>query len=405
MDVVTLGAAKADAKRKYAMKAALPQNTAVLLGDSFQEFGGGPKDPAAPTSWDAKGIFAWCNYYLGQRLKVVKQSGVGGEQMSAFLARVPADVDAYSPGWVIGMGGLNDITQGRTTAQIIADFTTLFNYLIATKGYRVSWNTITVVSGWTNPQYKICSEVNRWLSQAPQTWPGLVVPDALSAVLDPATGSIPATYRVDATHLNPAGAARVGKVMADAIAPILPPVAILESQNGTSGSSNLISNGRFQNPASGLAANWAWLGTPTVTASVVARTDIPGQWQRAVFTGTNGGTFRATIPVAGTAVVPGTSKVRFAVESRVANLDPAPANDSQRWGIRLDFYNASSVLLSGIASLHSDGSYDNVLISGASGILATPDFVVPATTATIYASIRMNGGGDYDWDRATLTIV
>lgn len=396
MDAVTLAAANAFTRRGRQISG----RTAVLLGDSFMAFNGGPVSGSLG-SWDSKGIVAWANYYLGQRLSILYNAGVGGQQMNAYLARVPTDVDAYKPTWVIGCGGINDISAGRTTAQMIADYTALFNYLINTKGYRVSWNTVTSVTTWTNAQLTTMTEVNMWLRAAPSIWPNLVIADVYDWFFDPTQG-IPAAWRVDTTHPNPAGAVRMGKAIANALAPHIPAVSPLDVSGTASSTSNICTNGRFINPASGLGSGWSISGTTTATISQVARTDRPaGSWQRMVVPNGTSCAITRTDTI-GTKATPGVDKIRLAVELNATNQETAPATQTQRVRARLQILDASSTILGDWDALYSDSGYSNHLYELGQGVLATPHIPLPATANKVAIFLYAFGGGTYDWDKVTV---
>lgn len=393
---------------EFAIRPGTRTNRTVLLGDSFWERNGGPRlAPTGLVTWDAKGPFVWCNYLLGQPFRVVKNAGVGGQQMSAYLARVPADVDAYAPDWVIGTGGVNDIGQGRTATQVIADLTALFDYLITERGYRVTWNTITPVTSWSATQFTHQFAVNHWLrTQAPSLWPSLIVIDVLREVYDVTTAAIPVAWRSDATHLNAAGAFRYGRAMANALRAFVPNSFVcLETVNGSS-TPNLLANGRFANPSSGVASGWTGTGGSAVH-SQVARTDEPaGFWQRMEITAEGWATLAvANIVLDPAKVTPGTDYLQLAVECQVSGLLAAPTALTQRFNARVQLYNASSVLLTQMDGAYSDGGYDNPLITSAHGVLMTPEFPVPATATKATVSLTAIGTGRFEWDKATLAKV
>lgn len=391
----------------FAIRPGWAPNRAVLLGDSFWEQNGGPRKNAGLVTFDAKGPVIWANFLLGQAFRIVKNVGVGGQRMQDFAARVPADVDAYSPNWVIGTGGVNDIGQGRTTAQIIADFTALFNLLITARGYRVSWNTITYVTDWTNAQNRVQTEVNHWLrTEAPSLWPNLVVCDVAAAVDDPSLGYV-SDWRSDSTHPAAGGAFRIGRAMAAALRPFAPTAPpILESRNG-SNSMNLITNARFNNPASGVGAGWSGGGTNAVH-SQVARTDgVPGVWQRMTITSEGAATLTlGNVAIDTAKVTPGVDVVRLAVEVNVAGLLAAPTALTQRFNARVQFYDASNALLKQMDGAYADGSYKALYVTDPGrGILATPEFLIPATATKWTVSLSAVGTGVFDWDRPTLAKV
>jgi hypothetical protein len=326
MDAVTLAAAQAFTRRGRQISA----RTAVLLGDSFMAFNGGPTSSGLG-SWDSKGIAAW---------------------------------------------------------------------MINAKGYRVLWNTVTTVTTWTNAQLTTMTEVNMWLRTAPSLWPNLVIADVYDAFFDPAQG-IPAAWRVDTTHPNPAGAVRMGKAMADALRPHIPATSPLDVSGTASSTANICTNGRFINPASGLGSGWAISGTTTAALSQVARSDRPGSWQRMAVPAGASCTITRTDTI-GTKATPGADKIRLAVELNATGQETAPAAQTQRVRARLQILDAGNAVLSDWDAIYSDSGYANHLYELGQGVLATPHIPLPATANKVAIFLYAYGGGTYDWDKCTV---
>jgi lysophospholipase L1-like esterase len=94
----------------------------VALGDSyFASFG----------SWVHEGL----NRAGGTKM-LVSNAGIGGQPTESLLQRIAADVDIWSPDYVLVGVGVNDCTLGYTAAQIQANVISVVSNLVG-KGYKV----------------------------------------------------------------------------------------------------------------------------------------------------------------------------------------------------------------------------------------------------------------------------
>ncbi|MEN8582808.1 GDSL-type esterase/lipase family protein [Burkholderia sp. RS01] len=119
-----------------ALSPLLRPNTLVGLGDSLIEQGGGAPVAVSHRSY---GMLTWAQFFSGQRLQLLRNSGVGGERTDQILARVATGVLSYKPGYVTA--GTNDVAQAIPMATIKANLAAIWSMLDAT-GIRVVATTI-----------------------------------------------------------------------------------------------------------------------------------------------------------------------------------------------------------------------------------------------------------------------
>jgi hypothetical protein len=92
------------------------------------------------------------------------------------------------------------------------------------------------------------------------------------------------------------------------------------------------------------------------------------------------------------------------VEYSISDLDPAPAANAQAFYMNVQSYNGSGFNAS-LADLYWDATYENQGSDARSGVLRTPAFTVPNDSVVLQMIVHLTGGGTYDLDRASLTLV
>lgn len=248
---------------------------------------------------------AYAGWLSGQRFRVVKNAGVGGDKTSQMLVRFDSDVTPYAPTMVVISGGANDIAQGI----VLAEFQANIRELVArcrTIGARPVLTTIppnnavgraAPISAW-----------NIWLRMF-GLGEGIPVLDFNRVLTDPATGVYLAAYNSgDGTHPSVAGYAAMGKYVSDVLTPLLGE-GFTPLPTSNVDPSNLLGNACFMTDATGdgLADGWVKTGpgtwVPTLEPAAV------GNWQQFVTSGTVGSGTGLNRGVAGSAS-PG-DKVRF----------------------------------------------------------------------------------------------
>lgn len=245
------------------------RNTAILFGTSLENQGnGGPDtlDPADATAVNSRGWFTWANGYLGQRFKLIRNAGIGGNTSTQMLARIQADVIAYDPEWVFIGGPANDPSTDFTAATTIANYTAILDALAGRR--IVMLNHPPRIEINTAARRKSVSQINEWIRLLPETRKNVIVVDVWRVLADPATGSPATGMAVDGTHYTTAGAQRVGAAVAAVIAPLSTPRP--RRVLGALDPRNCIGNPSFTG-----GTGWASLGTSGATITYEA---IPDTW-------------------------------------------------------------------------------------------------------------------------------
>jgi lysophospholipase L1-like esterase len=217
----------------------------VILGDSITEQLGYHNQIAR--QFDIS-YFAWANALLGGRLMLLNNAGLGSTSTTFDPAssppgmgvRLQSEVIAYRPDWCFLLGGANDVNATGVDSAIIADTIANLTEIIrrcTAAGIRVGIGTITPTMT-TNPYWSAArvyraNRINAWIRSLPGRWPGLVLFDFAAAAIDPvnANGQPRAGYLQadDGIHPSQLGAYWYGRVLADALATIVPLAACLPS--------------------------------------------------------------------------------------------------------------------------------------------------------------------------------
>jgi len=202
-------------------KGAAPRaNTFIIIGSSLTEQNGegsNTLDASGGIAVRARGMFHWAKGFLGGAITLVRNAGIGGNRYDQMVARFDTDVLAYESDWVIIGNPTNSVTAGYTAAQIIADLNTMLDKCEAV-GRRVVVENIPPRSTFTTLSIQtVVSTVNAYITDLAFTRRGVIPLDIWTPLADPATGFPVANTTVDGTHYSIAGAARLGKALADAI--------------------------------------------------------------------------------------------------------------------------------------------------------------------------------------------
>lgn len=358
-----------------------PPNTIVLLGDSITDLnalGGG------------RGFFNWANIILSQRFKVIKESGIGGERSDQILARVPADVLAYKPGYCMVLVGTNDITQGYSADVTFANIKKIYEMLMTAK-IKVIASTILPHTGYTTSALRIeYFKLNRLIRDYAWQNKNIIFADFASVFIDsinaypvPATGMIPIG---DTVHPSTQGAYKIGKYLANILDPLVTKhdsLVILQGDpNNISVNPMMVgTGGTLGTGASGVVADgWTLV---RATGSKVSRVDgKPGIWQQ-IYVPSGGGHLSAAIVrdlttgfTAGDTLY---GECEFEGDSDWSNVEEI--------SLSIRAIGPSSTLLATYAMPYHDG-ITYLLENPTSGVLRTNDFVVPATTS--YLSLAFN---------------
>lgn len=243
-------------------------NPTIAIGDSITIAGAS----ADGTTRDMFSWFSWATLLSDAQITLLRNAGVGGDTSGGVLARLDADVIAYSPSHCIVAIGANDANAYSVpVATYAANIRAIVNKLIAARIVPV---LLTVTQRSDTGSYLI-EQYNTWLVKFGRD-NGVTVVDAAAAVMNPATGFTLPAYTSDGLHPSKAGAQVIGQAVADALATVMPrwspPIAKHQAVHGL----NLVPNGLMLNNAGGLATGWGntGAGTPSIVAAPV------GNWQR-----------------------------------------------------------------------------------------------------------------------------
>lgn len=373
MDVVTLGMAKADAQKRYAKP---DMRLAALLGDSMTNRNGmGDIRSGVETTLynDARGWFHWMNLLLGRPLRMVKNAGVGGDTTAQMLARI-TDITSLNPlpGWVFGMGGVNDQGGLNPTASI-ANLKAIFEALLS-RGINVVWATALPDTGNTGQRW-VTHAINDWLRQYAYNRPGFTLVNWSNVFLDPATGNPKTGYTSDGLHQSPLGAAILGQYLAEVvrykIAPIDATSIVTETQS-TVGANTSLSGGTT------VATGWNATGWTGYKAPDGHQILVAASGDSTFFQNINLGTWAVGDKL--------WSEVTFETD------DDWTA--TTKFELSLEFLGDA-----GVSSL-VNRAVDFLLPAGMTspvnprrGRLVTPRITAPVGATTAKAILRMNGGG------------
>jgi lysophospholipase L1-like esterase len=375
-----------------------PKPTIVLLGDSITTRNQLSND-STHISHDTRGYWTWAGVFLGQRIAPLNFAGVAGERTDQILLRVQSGALAYNPGWVLVQAGVNDVAQSVASSTVIANLTAIYTAILAT-GARVVATTITPNNANTSAQNLIRSQVNEWMRAYAALTPGIVLCDWASAVTATNTqnwiGS--PSMSPDGEHPNTYGAARMGRMLANTLAPFLAgspaiglPVANLDATNA-------VQNSFFD---ASLIAQWTFGGTST--NSQVARSDeIAGNWEQMVTASATLAYARYLISSPSTYFTLGADLVYCVAEvqsdawvaASQLELDVVFRDSSNATIIEgYDMWNSQG----DVFPLENQPGYENGATK--THVLRTPAIVIPSNCASIFAQAQFTGQGNVRWGR------
>lgn len=380
----------------------LRPNTMVALGDSLIEQAGG-----APVSTDHRsyGMLTWAQFFMGHRLKLLRNSGIGGERSDQILSRVTSGVLAHSPGYCFVIAGTNDIAQAVPVATIKANLSAIWT-MLDNAGIRVVASTIPPRNTYTGTMLADLHTLNVWIRSEGRRRRNLRVADIYSAVVNSGGTGYASGYSADGIHPGNKGAPYAGKAVADTFAQIIGPLvpAALDLASGEGDPINIQTQSRFTNgtiadntPPTGWTQA-ALVGGP-IGYSKVARTDgLTGSW------------LRVTVPIGSSLVLRNNNSLlsmgRFAIGDTVQAamevhrtlIDQAPAAGVS--GLSM------SLIALGPSLTYADCAWnlgnDNQAPFDQYGVMQTEQMVTPAGTTQFQLQFTISGGQTIDFDRATI---
>lgn len=374
----------------------LGRHTVALLGDSLTvtshpaNGGSTVAAPAVPTdgkeyrndSW-----FHWANAFLYQRFKPVAFGGVGGENLAQMYARINTLL-AYSPRYMFVMGGTNDVTNGRTAAQMFSSWRSIVEAC-------QDAGTIPIVmpcqpnGNYTTTAYKsVYMDYNWQVEDYARAMGGCIFVDPFRMLVDQSL-SVPQfptskLNAADVVHWNGIGHMDVGYQLYLQLKDLIPAVDVFPSFShpymtsvdnplmlGTAGTDGTAMTG---DTATGWTSNANGAGAAGV-GSKVARADYPGEWQQIAITGQadNGDTEMrsASVTFANSGLAVGDTIVGFAelsFDGSNTNAGPPQVSLVVDGGA------------TGTALAHRGESADEALTNpGIPFVVATPELVILAS--------------------------
>lgn len=407
MDPVTLGMAKADAKKKFNP---LRKPTIILFGDSRTADCSYLSIPAGnvasayystPTSWFDYGQAFRAG---GPVFDVIRNAGIGGNTTTQMLARMDADVIAYAPSHMTLWGGTNDpwtsFTEVENSAARMAQMMDkarlagIYTFLVSETTANSKGTIFPKYVAYFNDLLRAYASNNA----AVEYW------DFNALVSDPAdaNGYHKSAMLRDGLHLSPYGATLIGReVVAKKLGRIGTelaqlPVAQIDTLNLSSVSRNVANNPLMQGTTGTLGADqtgtlpvsWSASGVPA-TMSLPARLDGIGSDIKSVITASGAGSHYLTLNVDAARLVAGAT---YVLEAGMA-LEAASAVSA----VSL----TAQMYVSGVE--HRRGWGYRVQSTVASDKLATGDlivrsrpFVAPAgvTSANVVRQVSFGGAGN-----------
>lgn len=389
---------KLDATTAAATLATKDLASFVTLGDSRTQFNGNVTQADATGDTITKldrGYVTWAMVTLRQRLRWLKNGGVGGDTTAMMLARTDALL-ALNPGWLIGFGVINSINSDVSSATIISELTQIFDKCAA-KGVKVVWGTDWCsTSTNTDPRKAALHATNEWLRSQVGVRKDFYLADYASVMVDPVTGTPIAAYASDNLHQDGPG----GFIMAKELVKVLSPLTVPSDRLTTSNvdTTNLIPNGMFEGDSgAGRATSWASGTGGTATYAKVARTDgYPGFWQQVTLTDATASRLRMDITPGTTGSWVEGDNVVFEVEFQTDAAGWAATEFSA--GIQL--FGVTGIFRA-IDGVHSTGT-PAMTARPESGIFRSPAIVIPAGTTSVRVFIQLLGSGTFRAARARL---
>lgn len=283
-DIGTSGTAIGDAARA-AFVARRRDSRTIVLGNSID---------AGGASW-----FAYLTVLSNQRVKFLRNAGVGGDTTAQMLARIQTDVIDHEPDICILGGPENDHSQGVAEATTRANYQAMFEALRAAgisvvartavpvdvAASAAPWNTIT-------GRRQVTQRHNAWLARWAEA-NGIPLLDMYSPLVDPATGGyknggLGGTYTTDGLHpLELAHHAAAAAMVAAGVPAVFRGQVWLGI--AVSDDSGLLANGNgvmiTDATSDGKADGWDMNGH--VSHSLITDSAIVGNWQQITGDGTN----------------------------------------------------------------------------------------------------------------------
>lgn len=302
----------ADGQHQRVILFGTSQEASNLAGDETNQ-GNGDSAPVSARGWANRAYQS-----LDHQFYTLVNAGIGGNRYDDMLTRLAGDVLAVPSDWVWMGGAPNDVVQGRSSAAIIADMDDMLDQLVADGRRVLLLTTASSTDVDTAPELAVLAAINAHARTRPAAYPGrVVVADAYAAITNPLTDLPFTNLTYDGTHYSDTGAALIGRLAAEAVRSITPPVvAGSRSEVGRPATTNLITNPFLDN--TGWSASF--IGTGAVALSWATPGAVGMTYTGVTAADEEGGVHLTNPLTAG--FTPGTSLVRVRFRYRYAAITP-----------------------------------------------------------------------------------
>lgn len=368
----------------------------MLFGDSITALNGAGDDEisGSPNFYclSAFGYFTWGNVLLGQRFKMIKNSGISGNTTSQMLARMQTDVLNYTASFCMLVAGANDIMQNVDTATIENNLLTICQTLIS-NGITVIEGTIPPIhaSTTTTAQKQKIIEVNNYIRSLKSVLNNFILVDWFEDLVNPSNGGYATNMsQKDGIHPSVQGAYKMGYKMYTVLNTIIPTTSIFSGSNlydtknpfinpYSLGGTTLAPNLGVYSPGGTIinskVARGNGLEWQQVSNSAATPSNINLYWD--IWTG-----FKVGQKVS--------AYIEFEIDSTTANVD--------NFNGGLLAMNSSSNTLASSYSLPMAGTSDLGVKFGQntiSGIMYIPRFIIPENTAQLMLQFSSTQTGTF----------
>lgn len=175
----------------------------------------------------------WARGFLGNRLLILYNAGIGGNTTTQMLARITTDVTSYNPQWVSVFAGINDIIAGSSAASILTNLLSIYTQLNALDIKVIAMTVLPLEIGHTS--YSVANNekiqaINFGIKTYCKQNPVMYFVDSYKTIVDPnsATGQ-PLTGYLSTDHIHPSGigSLAIGREFADILDDVMPEVNTL----------------------------------------------------------------------------------------------------------------------------------------------------------------------------------
>ena len=379
----------------------------VIFGDSFTA-----RNKGATTSrWFDYGYFTWAQALMGAPFTLLNNAGVAGNRTDEMLLRM-ANVTDYNPDWCFVQGGINDITYGTTSAQVILNLQDICAQL-AGRGIRVVLLAIAPNAQSAGNSLKVQTINQAMREWCQRTYGQVVFVDTYAPCVDSTltTGAFASGMSDDGLHLSGKGARAYGQAIANALQHLLPNRNFLPSSNGESYGVSSSSKQLLDNPMHATGSAVSATGTG-------ASGTVPSSWLGSA-SGMTAGTAVFTPSQTRSDGIGLEQKIVVANAEAASSVNIRQNPAAARFAIGDTVYlvgqmriasaaNIKTVTLSGTVTI--DGTTNQINCIEASGTtnfdssnmtltFRSPDFVLigaSITAATFVASVTFNASGSGD---------